>query len=76
METRTYTLTSDDGKLIDTLLLELATEIDLHYDDEDLCALAPTFSIIKQGIALLERAKFQAHPDVHKIFVRYSRQHQ
>lgn len=73
---RPHVFTLEDRKLIGDLLLELATELDLHYDDSDMNALTPSFAIIKQGIALLERANFDAHPDVRNVLARFNKSRQ
>lgn len=69
-------LTENDKEAINGLLLELATELDLHYDDEDMFALTPSFDRIKQGIELLRRVGYEVHPDVLKILARYNRSNQ
>ena len=71
-----YELSREDGKLICSLLLEFATELDLHYNDGDLNALTPSFAIIKDALALLKRANFEVHPDVINILARYNKSRQ
>ncbi|WP_353645696.1 hypothetical protein [Mesorhizobium sp. WSM2239] len=71
-----HTITDEDLQTINELLLELATELDLHYDDEDMFALAPSFQRIKKGCALLEKLNHTIHPDVLKIIARYNRTNQ
>ena len=73
---RPYIFTLEDRKLIGDLLLELATELDLHYGEEDLPSLAPSFVIMKEAIALLERASCNAHPDVIQIVARFNKARQ
>jgi len=73
---RPYVFTLEDWKLIGDLFLELSTELDLHYDDSDMNALASSFAIIKQGVALLERANFDAHPDVRNVLARFNKARQ
>ncbi|RWM32577.1 MAG: hypothetical protein EOR77_21340 [Mesorhizobium sp.] len=65
-----------DKEIINKLLLELATELDLHYDDEDMFALAPTFMVIKDGVKLLSRVGYSVHPDVERILARFNKSHQ
>lgn len=69
-------LSEADKETINRLLLELATELDLHYDDEDMFALTPSFNVIKDGVKLLERMGYPVHPDVGKVIGRYNRSHQ
>lgn len=76
MTRKPYALTPDDKDTLNALVLELASELDLHYDDEDMHALSKTFSVVKQAIALLERVDCQPHPDVLAIVARYNRTQQ
>lgn len=76
MKYRSCDLSNEDKQIIDALLLELATELDLHYDDGDLHALAGSFSAVKKGIALLERLDFQVHRDVYALAARFNKSHQ
>lgn len=69
-------LTNADKETISNLLLELATELDLHYDDEDMFALTPSFKVIKDGVKLLEKLGEPVHPDVVRILARFNRSHQ
>lgn len=71
-----YTLTKADKELLNALVLDLATELDMHYDDADLPALSPSFAIIKASIALLERAGCQPHADIGKIIARFDKTQQ
>jgi hypothetical protein len=59
--------------LISKLLLELATELDLHYDDEDMHALREPFGLIRQGIGWLTANGYSAHVDVNNIVARFHR---
>ncbi|RWH50245.1 MAG: hypothetical protein E5X40_06660 [Mesorhizobium sp.] len=65
-----------DKEVINKLLLELATELDLHYNDEDMFALTPSFSVIKDGVKLLNRVGYPVHPDVKRILARFNKSHQ
>lgn len=71
-----YKITSEEVETVSALLLDLATELDLHYDDEDMFALAPSFQIIKRVCALLERLDHEVHPSVLNIIARYNRTNQ
>lgn len=66
-----YVLTADDRVMISALLLDFATELDLHYDREDLPALVSSLAIMKDAIALLRRADGQVHPDVLSIVAKF-----
>lgn len=59
--------------IIQKLTLDLATEIDLHYDDDDLFALSQSFGFLKEAIDLLEEKKMRVHDDVKVIMARYIR---
>lgn len=76
MTGRLYVLTANDKDLLDALVLDLATELDLHYDDEELPTLSNSFAVIKDAVALLERLGRQPHGDVQKIIARYNRHQQ
>lgn len=69
-------LTLADKETIAGLILELAVEIDLHYETSEFFALAPTFARLKDGVALLERHGHHAHPDAYKIIDRFNTQRQ
>lgn len=69
-------ITDADKEILNRLLLELATELDLHYDDEDMFALTPSFKVIKDGVSLLQRWGSTPHPDVTRILARYNKSHQ
>jgi hypothetical protein len=71
-----YYLTGRDKDLLNVLVHDLATEIDLHYDDEDLHAVSGSFSILKHGLALLERAGCRIHPDIRAVIARYDKARQ
>ncbi|WP_189417210.1 hypothetical protein, partial [Mesorhizobium sp. M1C.F.Ca.ET.193.01.1.1] len=68
-------ITATDKEIISKLLLELATELDLHYDDDDMFALTPSFQVIKDGVKLLERMGYPVHPDVIRVLARYNKAH-
>lgn len=67
MDTRTAIST------ISRLLLDLATELDLHYDDKDMHALTESFTLIKAAVSLLAANGASPHPDVLGIVGRYNR---
>lgn len=76
MPQHAYTLTKADKELLKALILDLATELDLHYDDEDLPALSQSFAIIKASLALLERTGCQPHRDILNIVSRFNKMNQ
>jgi hypothetical protein len=64
------------AEVVAKLLLELATEFDLHYDDEELPALKEGFDTIKEGVAALQSGFYPVPPDVLKIVDRFNRTQQ
>lgn len=62
--------------IIQRLTLELATELDLHYDDEDLHALKDSIGVVKEGAAFLEKGGHEVHADVLEIVARFNRANQ
>lgn len=61
----------DACAVIQKLLLDLATEIDLHYDDDKLHVTKPSFAIIEEGIGFLRSAGQTPHTDVKKTMLRF-----
>lgn len=76
MPHQVYALTKGDKELLNALVFDLATELDLHYDDEDFPALSQSFALIKASIALLERVGCQSHADIEKIIARFNKTQQ
>lgn len=68
-------ITEADKETINNLLLELATELDLHYDDEDMFALSPSFKVIRDGVKLLEKLRYPVNEDVLRILARFNKSH-
>lgn len=66
-----YYLTSKDKNLLNVLVHILAIDIDLRGDDEDLHAGSGSVLILKEGLALLERAGCRIHPDIWEVAARY-----
>jgi len=60
-------------ELVHKLALDLATELDLHYEDEDLFALQPSFSLLEKAIATLRAESLEVHADLESIVRRYHR---
>lgn len=53
----------DIAAVVAALVRELATEIDMHYDDEEFFALRPTIDALEAGCRALKHLKFP-EPDV------------
>lgn len=70
-----FKITKEQAEIINDLLVELSSELDLHYEDEDFFALTPTIEKMKIAANLLEEAGFDT-PDVYKhVLRRFHRQH-
>jgi hypothetical protein len=58
------TMTNEEiGAAVAALIHQLATEVDLHYEDDDFFALAPQMSALEEGSRVLEHFKL-SEPDV------------
>lgn len=67
------TIDQTTANVLTALLLELSSELDLHYDDEDLHALTPTIETLRAAATLMADAGYDA-PDVyHHIVGRFER---
>lgn len=61
-------------KSIAALMTDLATEMDLHYEDDDLHAISGTIEILQSAAAILQESGV-AVPDCHNHLVnRYLQQ--
>lgn len=58
--------------LID-LLTELATELDLHYEDSDFFALTPSIERMKLAVGVLNELGGEVPEAVSHVFARYNR---
>jgi len=58
------TINMDVAEAICDLLKELASELDLHYEDEDFFALAPTIERMKTAAKIVEDSGYPL-PDVY-----------
>ena len=76
MSKNAYQLTDRDKETISALTLELVTELDLHYDDEDMHALASSFVVVKDAVALLQRCNAPMNPDISAVIGRFNRSRQ
>lgn len=55
------------------VLVELCTEIDLHYEDEDLFALGHTIEVIEELVNILREADAKVPPAAEDIIARFYR---
>lgn len=58
---------------LEKLLAELATELDLHYEDGDFFALTPSIEVMKDANAVLVELGGRAAPAVDHVFARYNK---
>lgn len=59
--------------LVGQLMVELATELDLHYEEPDLFALTPTIEVLKRGAKFLADSGHSIPAEVEHILGRYHR---
>lgn len=55
------------------LMLALAVELDMHYEDDDLFVLGSEFALLKKGVTCLEAASAPVHPCVRTVIARFDR---
>ena len=67
-------LSPSTAELLTDLLKELASELDLHYEDEDFFALAPTIETMKATAFLLQENGVQP-PTVYEHVLRRFNKH-
>lgn len=61
--------------LID-MVRELASELDLHYEDDDFFALKPTIEVMSRAVRIIQAQGYPA-PEVYEhVIRRYRRHHQ
>ncbi|MER9868758.1 hypothetical protein NKJ35_16450 [Mesorhizobium sp. M0136] len=58
---------------LNDLLRELASEIDLHYDDAVFHAIGPTIDVMKRAAKLVTDAGYTAPDSYHHIVQRFER---
>lgn len=58
--------------LVAALMKELATELDLHYEDEDSKGIAPTLDRLRHGVAFLTQAGIKVPDAVQHTLLRFS----
>ncbi|WP_292243116.1 hypothetical protein [Mesorhizobium sp.] len=52
---------------------ELSSELDLHYDDEDLHALKPTIETLRRAATLMADTDYEAPEVYHHVMGRFER---
>ncbi len=60
---------------VNDLLRELASEIDLHYEDEDFFALGPTIEAMRKVATRLEKSGHRPPDAYYHVLGRYNRHH-
>ncbi|CCV12987.1 hypothetical protein [Mesorhizobium sp. STM 4661] len=64
------------AEVINNLLRELASELDLHYEEGDFFALTPTLDRMKAAATLVEKNGFELPDSYRHILRRYNMQRQ
>lgn len=58
----------DTAKSLIDLLRELASELDLHYNDDELPAIGPTMKVMERAVRTLQRDGFSPpEPYLHMV---------
>jgi hypothetical protein len=65
------TISPDLAKAIEEVINELASELDLHYEDADLVACAPTIEKMERLVAMLRTAGYPCPEVYNHIVQRY-----
>ena len=65
---------SEQSEIIYDLIKELASELDLHYEDEDFFALKDTISVMQAGVALLSEAGREPPQVYNHVLAKFRRQ--
>jgi len=73
MMTRSLTIPPDLAEAITDVVNELASELDLHYEDTDLAACAPTISKMDRLVTLLLTAGYSQPEVFQHILSRYNK---
>lgn len=74
--TATDIISEEFATELNELLKEVASELDLHYEDEDFFALGPTIDAMKRIAERLEAQGYRPHETYLHILRRYNRHHQ
>ena len=67
------TIDQTTAKVLTDLLRELSSELDLHYDDEDLHAVKPTIEALRRAAGLMTQAGYRVPKIYHHIVGRFDR---
>jgi hypothetical protein len=67
------TIDPTTANVLTDLLLELSSELDLHYDDQDLHAIKPTIETLRRAAAVVTDAGYEAPEVYHHIVSRFER---
>ncbi|WP_062600975.1 hypothetical protein [Rhizobium sp. Leaf383] len=67
----TVTIPHDLATAIIDVVNELASELDLHYEDDDLVACAPTIEKMERLVAMLRQAGYECPETYQHIVERY-----
>lgn len=59
--------------IIAELMTELATELDLHYEDHEMLVLQPSIEVLNRGAQALRAADVELPEEVAHILGRYKR---
>lgn len=67
------TLNQTTANVLTALLRELSSELDLHYDDEDLHALGSTITTMQRAANMMTEAGYEAPEVYHHMLGRFER---
>lgn len=67
------TIDKNAANLLNALLQELSSELDLHYAEEDFIAISPTLDVMREAADAVRNAGFSV-PDAYEHTVRRSNQ--
>ena len=67
------TLNESDIQTIASVMNELATEIDLHYEDNELASAVGAFEALRAGSEILSRGRIKLPDACHHILQRFQK---
>ncbi|RWO42812.1 MAG: hypothetical protein EOS11_14575 [Mesorhizobium sp.] len=67
------TIDQTTANVLTDLLRELSSELDLHYEDEDLHALEPTIKTLRRAATLMTNAGHKTPEVYHHVMGRFER---
>ncbi|RWP38520.1 MAG: hypothetical protein EOR04_25890 [Mesorhizobium sp.] len=67
------TIDKNAANLLNALLRELSSELDLHYTEGDFAAISPTLDVMREAADAVRNAGFSV-PDAYEHIVRRSNQ--